>query len=742
MHKITLETLFGIVEAAESLEQFEESIARLIDREAPGSSLEAVLDFLDVPSGDAFDVPPEQALAFFRQKGLKRTFSWADMTAEAHDHAFTVAKMMDVDLLGQVRASLDDALALGIPFEQWSKDLIPTLQRAGWWGEGLVVDPLTGMPTPAQLGSPWRLETIFRTNMQSAYAVGQWREIEANKSLAPYLLYDAVDDFRTRPAHRSWDGTLLSVDHPFWNTHYPPNGFNCRCGVIQLSADEAKALGMRPGLMPNGETGSYLWTNPRTGKDEIVPDGIDPTFNHNAGKSHMQDLKQLLGEKIAVLPPSLRKAAIEAIDKGEDVIEAQKRAAALAEAKAAQEAKEALERARKQAIEDATQAAAKREVDRIRRGRRDGEDPTLREALLELEKVPAFGMLRPTEQIEAIEELAKKLRKRGNFDPDTPEGAYHVPAWKDSPEWLRRVVVKEQNVELTRTKGEGCYAVAGRRINMSVSYDDNPGTIGGSATWRHEFGHILDVRIASDTQRLAGVIEDARAVNGGAPGYISSTRSFTIALENDGAALYKAGKHRIHSQRTEKLKSYDETRDLLVDMGSKAEREAYLSERANAIGFEVDELRNAVSAQGGALVDESLAGQMRMAKLIKALEEKDAETFVMQLLGKLTDDELRIMPASDFSQYVKDVRRAGDSLIGNFSDLVGASSKNKVCSFKAGFFGHSPSYYRDRPGYGYQTEAFANLTALAGDANPAWWKITERLFPEVSGLFKRIIENA
>ncbi|MEJ2694120.1 MAG: hypothetical protein P8166_14030 [Candidatus Thiodiazotropha sp.] len=41
-------------------------------------------------------------MQFFGQKGLKPTFSWMDMLADAHDQAFTVAKMMDVDLLAEV----------------------------------------------------------------------------------------------------------------------------------------------------------------------------------------------------------------------------------------------------------------------------------------------------------------------------------------------------------------------------------------------------------------------------------------------------------------------------------------------------------------------------------------------------------------------------------------------------------------------------------------------------------------
>ena len=46
---------------------------------------------------------PDAAISYFRAKGLKPTFAWQDMLGEEHIRAFTVAKMMDADLLDTVR---------------------------------------------------------------------------------------------------------------------------------------------------------------------------------------------------------------------------------------------------------------------------------------------------------------------------------------------------------------------------------------------------------------------------------------------------------------------------------------------------------------------------------------------------------------------------------------------------------------------------------------------------------------
>lgn len=225
--------LVRLVEEAQNLEDFEEAIAAAA-RALPADA-GSIIDFLDIPSGDAFDVAPEQAIGYFKAKGLKPTFSYAEMLDYQHDQAFTIAKMMNVDMLGQVRASLDSALASGQTFKDWADTVTPILQSGGWWGRKQVVDPLTGQEVVAQLGSPWRLETIFRTNMQQAYAAGAWQEIEAQKEIAPFLMYDAVDDFRTRPLHASWDRTVLPVTNAWWNSHYPPNGYNCFLPTTPIS---------------------------------------------------------------------------------------------------------------------------------------------------------------------------------------------------------------------------------------------------------------------------------------------------------------------------------------------------------------------------------------------------------------------------------------------------------------------------------------------------------------------------
>jgi len=186
---------------------------------------------------------PKEALKFFRAKGYKITWNWKEVWQEAHARAFTVAKAMNMGVLKDIRKELDTALADGIPFEQFKKNLMPRLKARGWWGKKYAVNP-EGKVQPFHEGTPWRLKTIYRANLDTAYAIGRWKTQVESKDVMPYLMYDAVNDNRTRPKHAAMDGKVYPVDSPFWDTNYPPNGFGCRCSAISLSPEQVAAMGL------------------------------------------------------------------------------------------------------------------------------------------------------------------------------------------------------------------------------------------------------------------------------------------------------------------------------------------------------------------------------------------------------------------------------------------------------------------------------------------------------------------
>lgn len=229
-----------------------------------------------------FGLPPDEAIRWFREKGYALSFDWRDMWGQDHARAFTVAKATQLDLLADLREAVDRAIAEGRTLGMFRKELTPLLQERGWWGKQKVVDPRTGIEVEAQLGSPTRLRTIYETNLRQAMAAGRWERIERTAQARPFLRYVAIDDGRTRDEHMRWHGVVLPWDDPWWRTHYPPNGWGCRCKVQQLSERDMARFGYE--LSPKAPpTRHVLYVNERTGQRMRVPKGISPGFDYNAG---------------------------------------------------------------------------------------------------------------------------------------------------------------------------------------------------------------------------------------------------------------------------------------------------------------------------------------------------------------------------------------------------------------------------------------------------------------------------
>jgi SPP1 gp7 family putative phage head morphogenesis protein len=187
----------------------------------------------------AFDMEPKDAVAYFRSKGYQITDDWHDMWQGAHARAFTVAKASSMDILETIRGELDKALASGMTPRDFAKNLQPLLEKKGWWGKKVLEDG-----REVQLGSAYRLNTIFRINTQTAYMSGRYRRQLAGVETRPYWMYVAILDGNTRPEHRALNGKVFRWDDPIWQYLYPPNGWGCRCRVRALTEQQVQRMGV------------------------------------------------------------------------------------------------------------------------------------------------------------------------------------------------------------------------------------------------------------------------------------------------------------------------------------------------------------------------------------------------------------------------------------------------------------------------------------------------------------------
>ena len=202
---------------------------------------------------------------------------------------------------------LDDAAAQNLTLGELLPklaQLLPTMPTER------LTNALTRSAFAAHLGYAAGLDADPKSQ---AAAAGQWERLQAAKRTHPYARYITKRDERVREAHRRWDNLVLPVDHPFWQAHWPPNGWRCRCRAIGVSQREYDR-----GVTPTGapmkkeapEEVLRKYTNPRTGEITDLPVGIDPGFAYNAGVARQQALFSLAADKLRSANPSLAQQAM------------------------------------------------------------------------------------------------------------------------------------------------------------------------------------------------------------------------------------------------------------------------------------------------------------------------------------------------------------------------------------------------------------------------------------------------
>ena len=273
-----------------------------------------------------FQMQPKNAIAYLKQKHIAESWDWQDMLDDAHVSAFTIAKSAELDVATDIYQAVLKAAESGQTFSDFTRQLTPVLQQKGWWGKQAVPNPDTGELQNVQLGSPYRLKTIYLTNLQSAYMAGRYAEMTAAIATHPYWQYVTVNDGKVREAHRKLHGQVFAADDPVWDTLYPPLDYRCRCRVRPLSHSQGAAL-----VQPSPKLESIIvdiGTNPATGEERYaqrtgfrLPDGTfaapSAGFNANQGKTFLQRTARVAIEKAQSAPPELAKVAVKEMMKQE-----------------------------------------------------------------------------------------------------------------------------------------------------------------------------------------------------------------------------------------------------------------------------------------------------------------------------------------------------------------------------------------------------------------------------------------
>ncbi len=231
-----------------------------------------------------------EQIAFFRRKLNLPSETWRDIERAAHDRAFMVAGAMKADLLLDLRKAVDQAIQGG-SIGEFRKQFAAAVAKHGWtgWaGEGSAA------------GEAWRTRVIYQTNMATSYAAGRRAQLLDPDLLSrrPYWRYVHADGVvHPRPMHKQWGDMRLTLRHddPFWNTHFPPNGWGCKCRVVAVAKPgEGDAT-----VPPAG----WNQVNPATG----APEGIDEGFDYAPGANVDTELRTFVQDKLISYPPAIEK---------------------------------------------------------------------------------------------------------------------------------------------------------------------------------------------------------------------------------------------------------------------------------------------------------------------------------------------------------------------------------------------------------------------------------------------------
>lgn len=230
----------------------------------------------------------EQVTAFRQRLGnLVPTAAWDDLWQAEHDRAFMVAGAIKADLLTDLASAVDRAVTEGTGLEAFRRDfrkIVETRGWHGWTGEG------------SQGGEAWRTRVIYRTNMATSYHAGRFAQLEAGGF--KYWVYRHGGSIEPRLHHLAWDRIALEPDHPFWLTHYPPNGWGCSCYAVgaRTRAGIARVGGDPEKVLPDG----WEMLDAKTG----APSGIGKGWAYAPGAT-VSHTVQVLAEKAVEWPSQI-----------------------------------------------------------------------------------------------------------------------------------------------------------------------------------------------------------------------------------------------------------------------------------------------------------------------------------------------------------------------------------------------------------------------------------------------------
>lgn len=196
----------------------------------------------------------KKAVKFLRQRRVLPKSIYKKLDDEARVKAFTVSGYTALEVLQEFSDTLTIAVKEGQTKREFMEHMNSFLAEKG-------LDEM----------NPWKSDTIFRTNVQTAYNAGHYQSMTSPETLRlrPYWQYRTAYDDKVREDHALMHGAVYRANDPIWDIWYPPNGFRCRCIVASLSRRQVEERGLTvregPPRTVDTETGEILMLTPDKG---------------------------------------------------------------------------------------------------------------------------------------------------------------------------------------------------------------------------------------------------------------------------------------------------------------------------------------------------------------------------------------------------------------------------------------------------------------------------------------------
>lgn len=162
----------------------------------------------------SFDMPFKEALEYFQNMDIVSADQFYEDLRTYSGVAFTVSRITQEDTLAAIKDAIENQLSADEFDPAKLKETIQDI--AAKRGETAL--------------TPFHLETIVQTNVQTSYSKGRYLQLTDSKM--PFWQYFAIDDGQTTSLCLELNERVFRADDPFWDTYYPPNHFNCRSTVM------------------------------------------------------------------------------------------------------------------------------------------------------------------------------------------------------------------------------------------------------------------------------------------------------------------------------------------------------------------------------------------------------------------------------------------------------------------------------------------------------------------------------